>query len=67
MITFIITSAIICVFGIAVYMARKNRDKGESTSGLNEHPSTFKKPDNEMVNKSTNHTDKDETKTTEFK
>jgi hypothetical protein len=49
-ITIIILTAGVTVFILAIRAAIKHRNKGESKLSVYEHPSTFKKPDIEMVN-----------------
>ena len=50
MITIIIITVAITVFILAIRAATKQRNKGESKLSVYEHPSTFKKPDIEMLN-----------------
>lgn len=49
-ITILIITAGVTVFILAIKAASKQRNKGESKLSINEHPSTFKKPEIEMVN-----------------
>ena len=49
-ITIIILTAGVTVFILAIRAAIKHRNKGESKLSIYEHPSTFKRPDIEMVN-----------------
>lgn len=49
-ITLVILTAGAVVFILAIRATIKHRNKGESKLSVYEHPSTFKKPDIEMVN-----------------
>ena len=48
----ILFTASLIIFILAIRAAIKFRTKGESKLSVYEHPSVFKKPDIEMVNKS---------------
>jgi hypothetical protein len=48
--TVILLIIFITVLVLAIIITRRNRGKGESKLSINEHPSTFKKPNIEMVN-----------------
>ena len=48
--TIIILATSFAIFILAIRAAIKHRNKGESKLSAYEHPSTFKKPDIEMVN-----------------
>jgi hypothetical protein len=51
MMTYLIIILTLLVSLLLIRAAKKNRDKGESNLSVFEHPSTFKKPDIEMVSK----------------
>ena len=58
----IIFTASLIVFILAIRAAIKFRNKGESKLSVYEHPSVFKKPDIEMVNKTSKTDESKETK-----
>lgn len=47
--TYIIIISLSLVLLLLIRTAKKNKNKGESKLSVFEHPSTFKKPDIEMV------------------